>query len=276
MKFKLPKTPAVFVNSKSFRLGDVDPADITPFAHQPDDKQDASPRLLQLRQRLSVLQELLYAEHSRSLLIVLQALDTGGKDGAIQNLLTGVNPAGVQIASFKAPTSEELKHDFLWRIHAQTPKRGHIGVFNRSHYEDVLITRVHGLIDKKTCEQHYADINNFEQLLLNNGTRILKFYLHISKQEQAHRLQARLDDPTKNWKFDPNDLKERARWADYQAVYEDALRHCSPAHAPWFVIPANQKWARDLAIAEIVVATLEDMNPKPPKATFDVKAQVIV
>jgi len=275
MKFKLPKTPAVFVNSKSFRLGDVDPADITPFAHQPDDKQDASPRLLQLRQRLSVLQELLYAEHSRSLLIVLQALDTGGKDGAIQNLLTGVNPAGVQIASFKAPTLEELKHDFLWRIHAQTPKRGHIGVFNRSHYEDVLITRVHGLIDKKTCEQHYADINNFEQLLLNNGTRILKFYLHISKQEQAQRLQARLDDPTKNWKFDPNDLKERAHWDDYQTAYEAAMTHCSSEHAPWFVIPANHKWGRDLAITEIVVAALEDMNPQPPTIDFDPKAQVI-
>ena len=275
MKFKLPKTPAVLVDSKSFRLAEVDPADITPFAHKPDDKQEASPRLLQLRQRLSELQELLYAEHSRSLLIVLQALDTGGKDGAIQNLLTGVNPAGVQIASFKAPTSEELKHDFLWRIHAQTPKKGHIGVFNRSHYEDVLITRVNGLIDKKTCEQHYADINNFEQLLLNNGTRILKFLLHISKEEQARRLQARLDDPTKNWKFDPNDLKERAHWDDYQAAYQEALRQCSPVDAPWFVIPANHKWGRDLAITEIVVATLEDMNPQPPTIDFDPKKIMI-
>ncbi|GAB2864823.1 polyphosphate kinase 2 family protein [Hymenobacter ruber] len=275
MKFKLPETPAVPVTSKSFRLADVDPADITPFKNQPDDKLEASPRLLKLRQRLSELQELLYAEHSRSLLIVLQAMDTGGKDGAIQNLLTGVNPAGVQVATFKAPTSEELKHDFLWRIHAQTPKKGHIGVFNRSHYEDVLITRVHGMIDEKTCEQHYADINNFEQLLLNNGTRILKFFLHISKEEQARRLQARLDDPSKNWKFDPNDLKERAYWDDYQAAYQEALRRCSPADAPWFVIPANHKWGRDLAITEIVVAALEDMNPQPPTVDFDPKAQVI-
>ena len=275
MKFKLPKTPAVLVDSKSFHLAKVDPADITPFAHKPDDKQEASPRLLQLRQRLSELQELLYAEQSRSLLIVLQALDTGGKDGAIQNLLTGVNPAGVQISSFKAPTSEELKHDFLWRIHAQTPKKGCIGVFNRSHYEDVLITRVHGLIDEKTCEQRYVDINNFEQLLLNNGTRILKFLLHISKEEQAQRLQARLDDPTKNWKFAPSDLEERAHWDDYQAAYQEALRQCSPANAPWFVIPANHKWGRDLAITEIVVAALEDMNPQPPTVDFDPKEIVV-
>ena len=275
MNFKLPKTPAVYVEDKSFRLAKVDPDDITPFKHAPDDKQEASPRLLVLRQRLSQLQELLYAEHSRSLLIVLQAMDTGGKDGAIGNLLTGVNPAGVQIASFKAPTTEELKHDFLWRIHAQAPKRGHIGVFNRSHYEDVLITRVHGLIDKKTCIQHYDDINNFEALLTRNGTTVLKFFLHISKEEQAQRLQARLDDPNKLWKFDPNDLKERVHWAKYQEAYEDALGHCSTGDAPWFVVPANQKWARDLAITEIVVAALEAMDPKPPKVTFDPTSIVI-
>ena len=275
MNFKLPKTPAVYVEDKSFRLAKVDPDDITPFKHAPDDKQEASPRLLLLRQRLSQLQELLYAEHSRSLLIVLQAMDTGGKDGAIGNLLTGVNPAGVQVASFKAPTTEELKHDFLWRIHAQAPKRGHIGVFNRSHYEDVLITRVHGLIDKKTCKQHYDDINNFEALLTRNGTTVLKFFLHISKQEQAQRLQARLDDPNKLWKFDPNDLKERVHWAEYQEAYEDALRYCSTSDAPWFVVPANQKWARDLAITEIVVAALEAMDPKPPKVKFDPKSILI-
>ena len=275
MKFKFPKTSAVLVEGKSFKLADVDPGSETPFAHHPSNREEAAPRLLALRQRLFDLQELLYAEHKRSLLLVFQAMDTGGKDGAIENLLTGVNPAGIAVASFKAPSAEELSHDFLWRIHAQTPRRGHIGVFNRSHYEDVLVTRVHGLIDDQTATQRFEDINNFESLLVNNGTRILKFFLHISKEEQAARLQARLDDPTKNWKFDPNDLKERVRWADYQAAYEDALRHCSPDHAPWFVIPSNQKWARDLAIAEIVVAALEDMNPQPPKATFDVKAQVI-
>ena len=275
MKFKLPKTSAVLVKGKSFKLADVDPGSEKPFAHHPSNREEATPRFLELRQRLFDLQERLYAEHKRSLLLVFQAMDTGGKDGAMENLLTGINPAGISVASFKAPSAEELSHDFLWRIHAQTPKRGHIGVFNRSHYEDVLVTRVHGLIDDKTAKQRFEDINNFESMLTNNGTRILKFFLHISKEEQAERLQARLDDPTKNWKFDPNDLKERARWTDYQTVYEDALRHCSPEHAPWFVIPANQKWARDLAIAEIVTAALEDMNPKSPKPTFDVKAQVI-
>lgn len=275
MKFKLPKTPAVLVAGKAFRLAAVSSDATTPFAHKHTTKEKAQVRLLALRQRLNDLQELLYAEHRRSLLIVFQAMDTGGKDGAIENLLTGVNPAGVQVASFKAPTTEELKHDFLWRIHAQTPKRGHIGVFNRSHYEDVLITRVHDIVDKKTYTQRYADINNFESLLTHNGTRILKFFLHISKEEQAERLQARLDDPAKNWKFDPNDLKERAYWEQYQEAYEDALRHCSSAAAPWFVVPANHKWARDLAITEIVVAALEEMNPKPPKVDFDPKKQVI-
>ena len=275
MKFDLPKTSAVLVKGKSFRLADVDPGSEKPFAHHPKNREDATPRLLELRQRMFELQELLYAEHKQALLLVFQATDTGGKDGTIGNLLTGVNPAGVSVSPFKAPTADELSHDFLWRIHALTPKHGHIGVFNRSHYEDVLITRVHGIIDDKTAKQRFEDINNFESLLVDNGTRILKFFLHISKQEQAERLQARLDDPAKNWKFDPNDLRERARWDDYQVVYEDALRHCSSGHAPWFVIPANQKWARDLAIAEIVVAALEDMNPQPPKATFDVAAQVI-
>ncbi|MBD2769462.1 polyphosphate kinase 2 family protein [Hymenobacter sp. BT664] len=275
MRFNLPKTPAVHVKGKAFRLADVDPDATKPFTRKHLDKEAAQPRLQALRRRLSELQELLYAEHQRSLLIVFQAMDTGGKDGAMENLFTGVNPAGVQVATFKAPSTEELNHDFLWRIHAQTPKRGHIGVFNRSHYEDVLITRVHGLIDEKTCKQRYEDINNFEALLTHNGTRILKFFLHISKEEQAQRLQARLDDPAKNWKFDPNDLKERARWDDYQQAYEDAVRHCSPNHAPWFVVPANHKWARDLALTEIVVAALEEMDPQPPKVAFDVTKQVI-
>ena len=276
MMSKFPKTPAVQVKGKDFRLATVSPDSVTPFAHKHTDKEAALPRVQALRQRLCELQELLYAEHSRSLLLVFQAMDTGGKDGVIENLLTGVNPAGVQVAPFKAPSALELSHDFLWRIHAEAPKRGHIGVFNRSHYEDVLITRVHGLIDEKTCKERYDEINNFEALLTRNGTRILKFFLHISKEEQAERLQARLDDPAKNWKFDPNDLKERAFWDQYQQAYEDAVRHCSPAAAPWFVVPANHKWARDLAITEIVVAALEEMNPQPPKPSFDPKKQLIV
>ena len=276
MSHSYPHTPAVRVAGKNFRLAEVNPGASTPFEQKYADADQARPRLLALRERLHDLQELLYAEHSRSLLIVLQAMDTGGKDGAIANLLTGVNPAGVQVANFKAPTTNELNHDFLWRIHAQTPTRGHIGVFNRSHYEDVLITRVRGLVNKKTITQRYEDINDFEAMLTHNGTRILKFFLHISKEEQAGRLQARLDDPTKNWKFDPNDLKERAKWGKYQQAYEDALRHCSPAHAPWFVVPANHKWARDLAITEIVVAELEAMKLQPPVINFDPSQQVIV
>ena len=276
MAHTYPKTPAVHVKGKGFRLDEVNPGASTPFAQKYDDGDHARPRLLALRQRLCELQELLYAEHARSVLIVLQAMDTGGKDGVIENLLTGVNPAGVQVANFKAPTAEELSHDFLWRIHAHTPARGHIGVFNRSHYEDVLITRVHNLVAKKTYIRRYEDINNFEELLTQNGTRILKFFLHISKDEQASRLQARLDDASKNWKFDPNDLKERANWDKYQHAYEDAVRHCSPAHAPWFVVPANHKWVRDLAITEIVVAELEAMNIQPPPINFDPKLQKIV
>ena len=276
MAHSYPKTPAVHVVDKDFRLDKVNPGACTPFAQKYADGDHAQPRLLVLRQRLCELQELLYAEHTRSLLIVLQAMDTGGKDGAIKNLLTGGNPAGVQIANFKAPTTEEMNHDFLWRIHAQTPIRGHIGVFNRSHYEDVLTTRVHHLVDKKTYTRRYEDINNFEEMLTHNGTRILKFFLHISKEEQASRLQARLDDTSKNWKFDPNDLKERMYWDKYQHAYEDAVRHCSPAVAPWFVVPANHKWARDLAITEIVVAELEGMKIQPPTINFDPKLQQIV
>ena len=276
MKFKLPKTPAVRVKGKSFRLAAVDPDAATPFAHQHLNEDAAQARLLALRQRLCTLQELLYAEHKRSLLLVFQALDTGGKDGAVRHLLTGVNPAGVQVTSFKAPSEEELSHDFLWRIHARTPRQGYIGVFNRSHYEDVLVTRVHGLVDDKTARRRFDAINNFESLLTHNGTLILKFFLHISKQEQAERLQERLDDPNKNWKFDPNDIKERTHWDEYQHVFEDALRHCSTDCAPWFVVPADRKWVRDLAIIEIVVAALEKMNPKPHPVTFDPKQQVIL
>jgi PPK2 family polyphosphate:nucleotide phosphotransferase len=268
---KLPATPAVQVTDPNFSLADIDPGTTAPFTT----KAAAEKCLKKLRERLNDLQENLYAEHRRSVLLVFQAMDTGGKDGAIEKLLTGVNPAGVQVSPFKAPSTLELNHDFLWRIHQQTPGKGHIGVFNRSHYEDVLITRVHGLIDEATWQRRYTDINNFERLLTNDHTRILKFFLHISKEEQAERLQARLDDPAKRWKFDPNDLKERKYWDDYQAAYEDALRHCSPPESPWFVVPADKKWARDLAITEIVVAALEDMNPQPPEPSYDVAAQVV-
>lgn len=270
-----PATPAVIVQMPGFQLAEIDPEVDEPFQHPIKNKDAAEKRLAKLRPRLAELQENLYAEHRRSLLLVFQALDTGGKDGAIEKLLTGVNPAGVQVASFKAPSLEERDHDFLWRVHQQAPRRGHIGVWNRSHYEDVLVTRVHQLIDEAVWTARYRHINQFEELLTANGTRILKFFLHISKQEQAERLQARLDDPAKRWKFDPNDLKERALWDDYQRAFQDALAHCSTPAAPWLVVPADKKWVRDLAIMEIVVAVLEEMNPQPPTVDFDVSAMLI-
>lgn len=267
-----PTTPAVRVQPNApLRLADIDPANNEPFSH----KKKVDKRLEELREQLSDYQENLYAEHRQSLLLVFQAMDTGGKDGAIRSLLTGVNPAGVEVAAFKQPSSEELNHDFLWRVHPHAPGRGHIGVFNRSHYEDVLVTRVHGLIEPFTWQQRYQDISNFEQLLTHNGTRVIKFFLHISKEEQASRLQARLDNPKKRWKFEPGDLKERKLWDAYQVAYQEALAATSTAECPWYVIPANDKRARNLAIMEIVVAALAEMNPQPPAATFDVAAQVV-
>ena len=268
-----PATPAVRVQpGVPFRLADIDPSNTEPFSHH---KKKLRERQRDLRKQLSDYQENLYAEHRQSLLLVFQAMDTGGKDGTVRVLLTGVNPAGIEVAAFKQPSAEELNHDFLWRIHPHTPGKGRIGVFNRSHYEDVLVTRVHGLIQPLTWQQRYQDIINFEQLLTHSGTRVIKFFLHISKEEQAKRLQARLDDPQKRWKFEPNDLKERVLWDSYQVAYQEALAATSTLDCPWYVIPANSKRARDLAIAEIVVAALAQMNPQPPAADFDVAAQVI-
>ena len=238
-------------------------------------KEESFERLAELQKRLGELQERLYAEDKRSLLLIFQAMDTGGKDGAVKSLLTGINPVGVQVTPFKAPTWEELDHDYLWRVHQKVPGRGLIGVWNRSHYEDVLIVRVRGLIDKETAQARYEQINNFEKMLAENGLAILKFFLHISKEEQKERLQARLDDPEKHWKFNEGDLKERALWDDYQKAYEDVLNHCSTAHAPWHLVPADKKWARNIAVAEAVVAALEKMNPQFPKVEIDPSKIVI-
>jgi PPK2 family polyphosphate:nucleotide phosphotransferase len=234
-------------------------------------KEKALQRFCDLREKIYELQEILYAEHRRSLLLIFQAMDTGGKDGAIKNLCAGLNPAGLEITSFKAPSSEDLDHDFLWRVHKATPRKGMIGVWNRSHYEDVLIVRVHKLVPKKVWKARYDQINRFEEILTENGTTILKFMLHISKEEQKKRLQARLDRPDRWWKFNPNDIKERARWGDYQKAYEDAVNNCSTECAPWHVVPANHKWARNLALAEIVLRTLKEMDPHYPKVSFDPK-----
>ncbi|MBV9866658.1 MAG: polyphosphate kinase 2 family protein [Abitibacteriaceae bacterium] len=256
---------------KKIRLRDIDPDDTGDYAA----KEDSLEPLGKLHQKLETLQQALYAEHKHSLLIVLQAMDTGGKDGATKSLMLGVNPTGVNITSFKAPTAAELDHDFLWRVHQHVPGKGVIGIWNRSHYEDVLIVRVHKLIEKKAWQRRYEDINNFEQMLMDNGVTILKFFLHISKDEQKKRLQARLEDPEKIWKFNLGDLDERKLWDDYQEAYEDAINNCSTKHAPWRIVPANHKWSRNSALAAAVVETLEEMKPKYPKPTFDLKKVVI-
>jgi len=248
-------------------LSKIDPDDIG-AAH---DKNSAVEQLQATRGQIALQQDKLYAEGKRSLLLVFQAMDTGGKDGAVRSLLTGVNPEGITVTSFKVPSAEDLAHDFLWRIHHHTPARGMIGVWNRSHYEDVLVTRVHKIIDKEVWESRYKDIAAFEKLLVDTGTSIVKFYLHIDLDEQKQRLQARLDDPSKHWKFNEGDLKERALWHDYMAAYEDALEATSTKDAPWFVIPANKKWARNVAVAQIVLDTLKKMDPKYPDVHFNPK-----
>ena len=249
------------------RLSQVDPDATGDYAS----KDQAEKTLEKLQEKFSSLQERLYAEAKQSLLLVFQAMDTGGKDGAIRHLFKGINPSGLHITSFKAPTPEELKHDFLWRIHKAAPGKGMIGVWNRSHYEDVLIVRVKNLVDRKIWEARYALINDFEKLLANNGVTLIKFYLHISKDEQKKRLQARLDDAEKIWKFNPGDLPERALWRQYQAAYQDAINRCATSYARWHIVPANQKWARNLAVMEAVVDTLQKMAPKFPEPNFDPK-----
>jgi PPK2 family polyphosphate:nucleotide phosphotransferase len=217
-----------------------------------------------LEERLAALQERLYAERKQALLVVLQAMDAGGKDGTIKKVFNSINPQGVRVTSFKVPTALELSHDFLWRIHQQVPPKGYIGIFNRSHYEDVLIVRVNELVPEQVWRGRYDHINHFEKLLADSGTRILKFFLHISKDEQKKRLQERLDNPDKHWKFSIGDLPVRERWDDYMAAYGDALTLCNTDYAPWYIIPANRKWYRNLVITRIIVETLEDMNPQFP------------
>jgi PPK2 family polyphosphate:nucleotide phosphotransferase len=245
--------------------------------HHPNDssqfdgnKGDSLAELEKLNTRLAELQELLYAENKHRLLIVLQAMDTAGKDGTIRRVFTGVNPQGVRVASFKVPTPEELAHDYLWRIHKQVPGKGEIVIFNRSHYEDVLIVRVHNLVPPEVWAKRYQHINDFERLLADTGTTILKFFLNIDLDEQKKRLQSRLDNPDKHWKFNIGDLAERKRWPEYMQAYQDALQKTSTDYAPWYIIPANRKWYRDLVISRIIVETLEGLNMQyPPSGDLD-------
>ncbi len=217
------------------------------------------------------LQNLLYADGRYALLIVLQAMDAGGKDGTIRRVMSGVNPQGVRVTSFKKPTELELSHDYLWRIHKAAPAKGHIGIFNRSHYEDVLIVRVNELVPEHVWRRRYDHINAFEQLLVDNNTVVLKFYLHISKEEQAKRLQRRLDDPKRHWKFDAGDLDVRRRWDDYMTAFSEVFERCSPPHAPWLIVPANRKWYRDVVIAKAIVDALEALPLRYPEPEFDVR-----
>lgn len=255
-----------------FNLNDLDPQDRSEFD---GDKKDAQLELTQLTDDLDGLQERLYAENKSAVLFVIQAPDTGGKDGTIRAVFGNINPQGCRVTSFKAPTSTELAHDYLWRVHASLPRRGEIGIFNRSHYEDVLVVRVHDFVPQAVWEKRYDQINAFEKMLTDEGTTIVKFFLHISKDEQKQRLQDRIDDPTKQWKFNPNDLKERALWDEYQKAYQDMVNKTSTDYAPWYVIPANRNWYRNLMVARIARKTLQALNPQYPAPKEDFSKLVI-
>ena len=251
---------------KKVVLDDWDPGDTQGFA---GGKTDARQELQNLTEQLEALQELLYAEQKHRLLLVLQGMDTSGKDGVVRHVFEGVNPQGVRVATFKVPSAQELAHDYLWRVHSQTPARGEIVIFNRSHYEDVLVVRVHELVTKGVWSKRYRQINEFERTLAQEGTTILKFFLHISLDEQKKRLQARLDDSSKHWKFNVDDLKERKLWGDYLRAYEDVLNRTSTSWAPWYIIPSDRKWFRNLIIGEILVRTLKDLKMKTPQLDVD-------
>lgn len=248
--------------AKALRLVEIDPNESEHY----QSKKDVRDELARQRERIAELQARLYAERKQSLLIVLQAMDTGGKDGTIRGVFQGVNPQGCQVWSFKAPSTEELEHDFLWRYHQKTPPRGMITIFNRSHYEDVLIVRVKQMIEEDVWRHRYAMINEFEHMLTLNNTVVLKFFLYISKDEQKRRLESRLQDPTKHWKFSSSDIKERAYWDQYMLAFEDAINQCSTEYAPWYVVPANKKWYRNLVIARTIADTLDAMKPQFPAA----------
>lgn len=233
------------------------------------EKDDAERVLETHRKRLEELQYKLYADGRFAVLIVLQAIDAGGKDGTIRHVMTAFNPQGCTVTSFKAPSTEELRHDFLWRVHRHVPPRGTIGVFNRSHYEDVLIVRVNNLVPRAVWSERYAQINGFERLLIANNVRIVKFLLHISKDEQRRRFEDRLRKPHKQWKFHPADLETRKQWDDYQQAFEAMLAHCSTEHAPWYLIPADRKWFRDLAVSQVLLSEFDKLPLAFPKPGYD-------
>lgn len=261
----------IIANGKT-RLANVDTRSTCSFN---GDKAATVGIFAELNAQLVELQQALYAEHKHKVLVVLQAMDTGGKDGVIRKVFSGVNPIGIHVASFKAPTPAELDHDYLWRVHKRVPAKGELVVFNRSHYEDVLITRVEGWIDDRTAKRRFRQINDFEAMLVEEGTIILKFFLHISKDEQKQRLQERLDDDAKNWKFNPGDLVAREKWDDYQRVYEEAINATSSPHAPWYIVPADRNWVRDLYVCSVLVSTLSGLKMQYPAAPAGLEKMVI-
>ena len=250
---------------KKLDLSKIDPRDKSYF----DSREAAEQSLEEDAAAIDLLQDRLFAEGKQSLLLVMQATDAAGKDGTVRKVFGPVDPLGIRAHSFRKPTPEELSHDFLWRVHKKAPAKGEIAIFNRSHYEDVLVVRVHGLADRKVIEDRYGQINEFEQLLSDYGTRIVKVFLHVSKEEQRERLQERVDIPRKRWKFNPGDLDERKHWDAYQEAFEVALSRCSTGYAPWYVIPADRNWYRNALVARLVRLTLEDMDPQYPEPDFD-------
>jgi PPK2 family polyphosphate:nucleotide phosphotransferase len=255
------------------KLSRIDP-DATP-SWDGGDRTQAEEKLAELNGRLEALQTLLWAQDKERVLVVLQAMDAGGKDGTIRRVFEGVDPSGVRVASFKKPTEPELSRDYLWRVHQQVPARGELVIFNRSHYEDVLVVRVMELVPEERWKRRFRHIAEFERMLADEGTTIVKLFLHISKEEQRKRLQARLAEPDKNWKFDPADLEPRARWAQYQKAFEEVISATSTAEAPWYVIPSDRKWYRNLAVSEILVRTLEDLKMSYPPAPRGIADMVI-
>ena len=253
---------------RKVRLKDIDPA----YHGKHEGREQAQPEIEGYLQRMEKFQELLYAERKHAMLIVLQGIDAAGKDGVCWHVVKGINPQGCSVTGFKQPSPEELAHDFLWRVHQRTPALGHVGVFNRSHYEDVLVVRVHKLVPKEIWQQRYDLINEFERMLMLANTTVIKFFLYISKDEQLERFKQRLDDPARHWKISDSDYKERELWDDYTLAYEDMLSKCSTKHAPWYVIPSNHKWFRNLAVSQIIGATFEGMDMKMPEPSVDIAA----
>jgi PPK2 family polyphosphate:nucleotide phosphotransferase len=267
----MKKQPLCVAPGKKVRLRDFDP-DYT------DDFENKKKAQGELDENIAILADLgyrLYAENRQSLLLVLQGMDTAGKDGTIRHVMRSFNPQSCQVTSFKQPGADELAHDFLWRIGRAAPRKGFVGIFNRSHYEDVLVVRVHDLVPKAEWQSRYERINLFEKMLADGGTTIVKVFLHISKDQQRRRLQSRLDDPTKRWKFSRDDLRERQLWADYQRAYEAAMTRCNTSHAPWHIVPANHKWYRNLVVSRILRKTLEKMGPQYPPAEKGLEGIVV-